>query len=110
MNNIINNSNIILTNYDLRQNPNKYSIAELENNIMDLDLIPILHTQHLTPDFCIKYILSEEYASSDAERYLVWSDVLCHQPHITKDDLYKAWAKYYKKETESEPESEPKNK
>ena len=47
----------------------------------------ILHTQHLTPEFCIKYILSEDYASCVEETYICDKDVLYHQPHITQEQL-----------------------
>ena len=93
---------IKLSNYDLELNSNKYSIDILEKNIMNLDLIQILHTQHLTPDFCMKYILSGEYASSDAERYLMYADVMEHQKHITKADLLQARLEYFNQKNEPE--------
>ena len=83
-----------LQNDDLRKNHNYYDIATLEQNIMNLGLKVILYTQTLTSDFCVKYILSETYASCDSERYLCDGDVLCHQKHITSKDLHESWIKY----------------
>lgn len=77
---------IIIKNIDLYNK--KYSIEILEKNIYNLSILIILRTQLLTPDFCVKYILSEEYASTNEETYICDFDVLRHQPHITQQDLY----------------------
>lgn len=78
----------IINDQDLRQK--KYSIQLLEENINNLSISIILHTQILTPDFCVKYILNEDYASCVEETYICDLDVLRRQPHITQDDLYNA--------------------
>ena len=65
----------------------KYSIDILEKNIDDLSITRILRTQILTPEFCIKYILNEDYASCVEETYICDIDVLHHQPHIKQTDL-----------------------
>jgi hypothetical protein len=65
----------------------KYPISVIEDNIDNLSLFRILYTQHLTPAFCVKYILSEEYASCVEETYICDKDVLYHQPHIKQEEL-----------------------
>ena len=79
---------------DLLQNRNYYDITTLEQNILNLRLKIILRTQKLTPDFCVKYILSEEYAFFDNEMYICEGDVLSAQKHISEDDLQQSWIKY----------------
>jgi hypothetical protein len=69
---------------------NKYPIDILEKNIDYLSISRILSTQILTPDFCVKYILNEEYASCVEETYICDLDVIQHQPHIKQEDLCKA--------------------
>lgn len=76
---------IILNDRDLLKN--KYPVSVIEDNINNLSLFRILYTQHLTPEFCIKYILNEDYASCVEETYICDKDVLYHQPHIKQEDL-----------------------
>lgn len=76
---------IILNDRDLLKN--KYPVSVIEDNIDNLSLFRILYTQHLTPAFCIKYILNEEYASCVEETYICDKDVLYHQPHIKQEEL-----------------------
>jgi hypothetical protein len=78
-------NNITINDRDLLKK--KYPIQVLENNIYNLSLMRILHTQELTPEFCIKYILSEDYASCVEETYICDIDVLYHQPHIRQSQL-----------------------
>lgn len=73
----------------------KYSIELLEENINNLSISRILNTQILTPEFCIKYILNEEYASCNEETYICDLDVLCKQPHLRHSDLLKARIKLH---------------
>jgi hypothetical protein len=77
-----------INDQDLRKK--KYSIDLLEKNIDNLSISIILKTQILTADFCVKYILNEEYASCVEETYICDLDVLYHQPHIKHNDLYNA--------------------
>jgi len=65
----------------------KYSIDILEKNIDNLSITRILRTQIITPEFCIKYILNEDYASCVEETYICDIDVLHNQPHIKQSDL-----------------------
>jgi hypothetical protein len=73
----------------------KYSIELLEQNINNLSISRILNTQILTPEFCVKYILDEEYASCVEETYICDLDVLKRQPHIKSSDLLKARIKLH---------------
>lgn len=83
---------MIITNEDLRKN--KYSLEELENNIHNFNLKTLLINQTLTASFCAKYILSEEYASRVEETYIDSNDVLGYQPHISDEELSKAFCEY----------------
>lgn len=76
---------VVINDRDLLKN--KYPISIIEDNIDNLSLFRILYTQHLTPAFCVKYILSEDYASCVEETYICDKDVLYHQPHIKQEEL-----------------------
>jgi hypothetical protein len=86
----------MITNISLRKN--KYSIKELEyalkSDDTNLNLFYILKTQTLTPEFCVKYLLSEKYASSVEETYISSIDILQHQPHINSNILGQLYNKY----------------
>ena len=45
-----------ITNTDLLNNKNEYSIVVLEKNVKHLDAKILLVTQKLTPEFCVKYL------------------------------------------------------
>jgi hypothetical protein len=75
-----------IKNWELRVN--KYTLDELEKNMNYLCPKILVNTQKLTPEFCIKYILNEEYMSCEEEKYLLtYSYVLSRQPHITRKQL-----------------------
>ena len=77
-----------IKNWELRANKFKYDLDELEKNIDYLCPKILVNTQKLTPEFCIKYILNEEYMSCEEEKYLLtYSYVLYCQPHITRKQL-----------------------
>ena len=71
---------------DLYKNKNFYTIDYLKENINDFSLWAILHTQTLTPDFCVEYLLvpNNKYAK-DEEIYI--NNVLYWQTQITKEEL-----------------------
>jgi hypothetical protein len=73
----------------------KYDIELLEKNIYNLSMKTLLYTQDLTPDFCIKYILNEKYASCVEDTFLSMGDVLNAQKHITRSAIYQAYNKVY---------------
>ena len=76
----------VIKNEDLYKQ--KYPLDILEKNIMNLSGKTLLHTQHLTAEFCAKYILNDNYYEGVEEDYLYSGDyVLSKQKHITKEDL-----------------------
>ena len=82
-----------LTNSKLRTN--KYSIPELEEDICHLNMKTIVNTQTLTIDFCVKYILNEDYAQCNEEVDLLTIPyVLYCQPHLDKSELENAYYNY----------------
>jgi len=80
--------NEFIFDHDLRMG--QYSISVLEENIDRLTNKTLLYTQKLTADFCVKYILNEEYSSCVEETYINAYDVLQAQQHITKEELSEA--------------------
>ena len=82
-----------ITNSNLRQS--KYSIEELEKNISNLNMKTIVNTQKLTIDFCVKYILNEEYAQCNEEVDLLTIDyVMYNQPHLNEIELTQFYYSY----------------
>ena len=65
----------------------RYDIFALEKNIYNLSMKTILQTQYLTADFCVKYILSNDYVSCIEDTYICVEDVLNAQKHITLADI-----------------------
>ena len=77
-----------ITNSDLRNNKNNYSLLELEANINNLQIKIVLNTQILNADFCAKYILDENRATCEEDLWLIdIGYVLTKQPHITREEL-----------------------
>jgi hypothetical protein len=74
---------------ELYKNKNLYSIEYLKENINDFTLYAILHTQSLTPDFCVEYLLvpDNKYAKDEDDEEIYINNVLYWQRHITKEDL-----------------------
>jgi hypothetical protein len=82
-----------ITNSNLRQS--KYSIEELEKNINNLNMKTIVNTQKLTIDFCVKYILNEDYAQCNEEvDILTIYYVMYNQPHLNELELIKFYYSY----------------
>lgn len=75
---------MILTNEDLYKN--QYDYETLKANIYYVSLIDILKTQKLTADFCIKYILNDDFHLSDEDKRITIEKVKKYQPHISKKD------------------------
>jgi len=83
----------------------KYDIKTLEENMdsYNLNIKTLLRTQHLTPDFCVKYIIfNDEYAWYNEETYIADGDVVYYQPHITMEQLRQAWVKLEEENPEKE--------
>ena len=75
-----------LTYWDLIKN--KYSIEELEANLQHLEVKHICQHQTLTAEFCVKYVLNEDYASCQEDLYLLdIGYVLYHQKHLSREIL-----------------------
>ena len=98
-------------NYDIIVNDDlyeyDYDIHTLEFNVLRYNSLPkneftrlnlrcLLRTQKLTAEFCIKYILNDEYAYTDSEESITTRLVLYYQPHLTYKELHEVWNKIYK--------------
>ena len=59
-------------------------------------LLTLLITQTLTGEFCVRYILNGRYCYTDEERWINSDIILRLQPHISKEELKKAWTRYGK--------------
>jgi len=83
----------------LPENKNKYSMDEIMENLDHLNVKFLLHTQILTEDFCVEYILDMRMNSGDEDSYLLCeSYILEWQPHLNeklflelRDIKYKDW-------------------
>ena len=88
-----------ITNDDLINNPNKYTLYELEDNLGSLDKKIILSTQKLTPDFCVRYILDVDM-NTDIEDKLICdavNNLVRFQPHLTSENIIQE-INHFKKE------------
>ncbi len=73
---------------------NKYDIKTLEENVDYINMKECVNTQVLTAEFCVKYILNEDYMSCIEDTYcLCYGYVLQRQPHLTKEEIFKEYAK-----------------
>lgn len=82
-----------ITNSLLRRN--KYSIEELEKYINHLNMKVLVNTQKLTIDFCVKYVLNEDFAQCNEEVDLLTVDyVTYNQPHLDEAKLLDAYYKF----------------
>lgn len=66
----------------------QFCIEDLEYIVKNTNILlrTILKTQHLTPQFCKSYLLSDVYVVSDGDDIMI-PDILKYQPHIKKEDL-----------------------
>jgi len=82
---------IKISNFDLRQNINKYSMKDIMTNLEHLDLKILVNTQRLTAEFCVKYIMNDNYVTCTEDQYLFCNDyVLSKQTHLIQKDLNNA--------------------
>lgn len=65
----------------------QYSEQELIDNIYFVSLIDILKTQHLSPNFCVNYILNSDYQLTTEEEKIDIVTVLNYQQHLTLTQL-----------------------
>ena len=84
----------MLSDYDLINNKNVYSIAELVANVDNLSVKYLLNYQILDAEFCAKYILNDYCATCVEDTYICNGDVLRKQPHISRLELAKACIKF----------------
>lgn len=69
---------------------NQYDYETLKTNIYVVSLLDILKTQKLTADFCVKYILNNDFQFSDEEQLITIDLVKKLQPQISNLDLVNA--------------------
>jgi hypothetical protein len=73
---------------------NKYSVETLIQNIDEINIKTCINTQTLTADFCVKYVLNQEYMSCIEDTYLINIDyVLSKQQHLTREAIVRAYEK-----------------
>ena len=81
-----------IDNNDLRIN--KYNIETLERNVDNLNMKTCVNTQVLTAEFCVKYVLNEDYMSCIEDTYCIDSGyVLKRQPHLTYAEILHEYSK-----------------
>ena len=61
-----------------------------------INVLSLLHTQTLTSEFCVRYILNGMYSYTDEEHLITDGMILRLQPHISKEELTNAWSRYGK--------------
>ena len=76
-----------MSNKSLEESKNTYTVQELEliKNIDKLDLLSVLRNNKLSLDFCINYILNEEYQTTRKERDITIDTVVNYQPHLYEE-------------------------
>jgi len=80
-----------ITREDLYKN--QYDYTTLKTNIYSVSLLDILKTQKLTSDFCVKYILNEDFQILDEDQNITIDIVKKYQQHILDTDLVKSFMK-----------------
>lgn len=81
-----------IDNSDLRIN--KYDIETLERNVDNLNMKTCVNTQILTAEFCVKYVLNEDYMSCIEDTYCIDTGyVLKRQPHLTYEEIRHEYSK-----------------
>jgi hypothetical protein len=81
-----------IDNSDLRIN--KYNIETLERNVDNLNMKTCVNTQVLTAEFCVKYVLNEDYMSCIEDTYCIDTGyVLKRQPHLTYAEIRHEYSK-----------------
>ena len=87
-------ANYLLSDNDLLNNKNVYSIVELIASVDNLSVKYLLNYQILDAEFCAKYILNDFCSTCNEDTYICTDDVLRKQPHITRTDLADACIKF----------------
>jgi hypothetical protein len=76
---------MVITKDDLYKN--QYDYETLKANIYAVSLMDILKTQKITSDFCVKYILNEDFQFTDEDQSISMETVKQYQPHLSEIDL-----------------------
>jgi phenylalanyl-tRNA synthetase alpha subunit len=85
--------NEILTDSDLCNET--YSLDVLKKNINNLNKKVVLSTQHLTAQFCVKFILDTAIESGNQESGVYTKDhILRLQKHISSQEIDKYYLEY----------------
>ena len=72
-----------LSDNDLLDNTNAYSVRELEENVLSLNKKIMLATQKLTAEFCAKYILDMDIDSGSEDSYIYDPDYIMLFPEAS---------------------------
>jgi hypothetical protein len=72
---------------------NQYDYVTLKTNIYCVSLLDILKTQKLTSEFCVKYILNEDFQILDEDQNITVDTVKKYQQHISDSDLVTSFTK-----------------
>ena len=74
-----------ITDYYLDMDTQKYSIEDLEfivKNFKGVSLKRIVQTQELTKDFCVNFILNDDYQFLDYDDGISKQYIFEHQKHL----------------------------
>jgi hypothetical protein len=86
-----------LVYFDPDLHNHKYDIEFLEKYVNYFNEKTLLQTQILTAKFCIIYILDMDIDNGSEDSYLFDIPyILSYQTHITKEEIYEAYNKYFK--------------
>lgn len=77
-----------LTDDDLINNPNHYTIDELEADIKHLTKKVLITTQRLTAEFCVKHILDVDIDDGSEDQYMYDVDyITSFQKHLNGENI-----------------------
>ncbi len=83
-----------ISDYDLCGT--QYSIEVLTNHMYYLNKKVVLNTQHLTADFCVRFILDMDIESGSEDSYCYDKNhILSRQKHITSEEFDEAYELFY---------------
>ena len=72
----------------------KYNLDTLEKNVDSINMKTCVNTQILSAEFCVKYVLNEDYMSCIEDTYcLDIGYVLRRQPHLTREEILLEYSK-----------------
>ena len=74
----------------------QYCIAVLTMHMHYLNKKVVLNTQHLTADFCVRFILDMDIESGSEDSYCYDKNhILSRQKHITSEEFDEAYELFY---------------